>query len=89
MRAYSHSVGAGAARAAKELATGDPFAGLVWPRRVLYEPDPFTEAERDALCAYFRRKHPDSQPLVYTLFHTGLRIGEVVGLLATERRAAW
>jgi len=59
---------------------GDPFAGLRWARRVTYEPDPFTEAERDALCAYFRRKHADSYPLVYTLFHTGLRTGEVVGL---------
>jgi len=62
------------------LAVGDPFAGLRWPRRVTYEPDPFTAAERDALCAYFRRKYPDSYPLVYTLFHTGLRTGEVVGL---------
>jgi integrase len=62
------------------LAAGDPFAGLRWPRRVTYEPDPFTEAERDALCAYFRHKHPDSYPLVYTLFQTGLRTGEVVGL---------
>jgi integrase len=62
------------------LATGDPFARLRWPRRVTYEPDPFTEAERDTLCAYFQRKHGDSYPLVYTLFHTGLRTGEVVGL---------
>src|SRR5262245_1581784 len=62
------------------LATGDPFAALRWPRRVTYEPDPFTESERDALCVYFQRKHPDSYPLVYTLFHTGLRTGEVVGL---------
>src|SRR5262249_29151604 len=62
------------------LAAGDPFAGLKWSRRVTYEPDPFTEAERDALCVYFRRKPPDSYPLVYTLFHTGLRTGEVVGL---------
>ena len=62
------------------LAAGDPFAGLKWPRRVTYEPDPFTEAERDVLCAYFRRKHPESYPLVYVLFHTGLRTGEVMGL---------
>jgi integrase len=58
----------------------DPFADVTWARRVAYKPDPFTEAERDTLCAYFRRKYPDSYPLVYTLFHTGLRTGEVVGL---------
>lgn len=62
------------------LATGDPFAGLKWPRRVTYEPDPFTEAERDALCTYFRHKYPDSYPMVDTFFHTGLRTCEVVGL---------
>jgi integrase len=62
------------------LATGDPFVDLAWPRRVIYEPDPFTEAERDTLLDYFRRKDPPSYPLVYTLFHTGLRTGEAVGL---------
>src|SRR5262249_1998246 len=47
-------------------------------------------AERDALCTYFRRKHPQSYPLVYTLFHTGLRTGEAVGLRwsAVDLRAA-
>jgi len=53
---------------------------VTWPRRVAYEPDPFGEAERDVLVDYFRRKDPQSYPLVYTLFHTGLRTGEVVGL---------
>jgi integrase len=53
---------------------------LAWPRRVIYEPDPFTEAERDMLLDYFRRKDRPSFPLVYTLFHTGLRTGEAVGL---------
>jgi integrase len=62
------------------LATGDPFADVTWPRRVAYEPDPFSEAERDALLDYFRRKDSQSYPLVYILFHTGLRTGEVVGL---------
>jgi integrase len=62
------------------LATGDPFSDLEWPRRVAYEPDPFTEAERDTVLEYFRRKDPANHALVYTLFHTGLRTGEVVGL---------
>jgi hypothetical protein len=46
-----------------KLATGDPFADVVWPRRVAYEPDPSTEAERDVLLDYFRRKNPLSHPL--------------------------
>src|SRR5262249_14673529 len=62
------------------LAETMPFADLVWPRRVLYDPDPFTEAERDTLLAYFERKEPRAYPLVYALFHTGLRTGEAVGL---------
>ena len=62
------------------LATGDPFVDLVWPRRVIYEPDPFSEAERDTLLDYFWRKDQPSYPLVYTLFHTGVRTGEAVGL---------
>src|SRR5262249_37486964 len=72
------------------IALGDPFADVTWPRRPAYEPDPFTEAERDALCTYFRRKQPQSYPLVYTLFHTGLRTGEAVGLRwsAVDLRAA-
>jgi hypothetical protein len=87
-RAYSHSVGAGAARGAKALATGDPFGGLVWPRGVLYESDPSTPRPSATRCVYVRLKHPDSHPLVYTLFRTGLRIGEVAGLLATEQPLA-
>jgi len=62
------------------VAAGDPFADVTWPRGVAYEPDPFTEAERDALLDYFRRKDPQSYALAYSLFHTGLRTGEVVGL---------
>jgi len=55
-----------------------------------YEPDPFSEAERDTLCTYFRRKQPQGCRLVYTLFHTGLRTGEAVGLRwsAVDLRAA-
>jgi hypothetical protein len=41
---------------------GDPFADVTWARRVAYTPDPFTEAERDTLCA-FRRASVGDAPL--------------------------
>jgi hypothetical protein len=38
------------------LVAGDPFAALAWPRLTRPTPDPYTEAERDALLAYFRQR---------------------------------
>jgi integrase len=62
------------------LVTGDPFADLDWPRTVAPEPDPFTEAERDVLLDYFWRTNRHYYPLVYTMFFTGMRTGEAMGL---------
>jgi integrase len=61
-------------------ASGDPFADLGWPRKVDPTPDPFTEEERDTLVSYFRERDTYWFPLVQTLFFTGLRTGEVIGL---------
>jgi len=63
-----------------EEVTGDPFADLDWPRNVLLKPDPFTEDERDKLVDYFWHKNRHYYPLVYTLFFTGMRTAEAVGL---------
>jgi integrase len=65
---------------AEGLVSHDPFAALKWPRPELPEPDPFTEAERDTLLAYFWRKNRHYHALVFTMFYTGLRTGEAVGL---------
>lgn len=62
------------------LASGDPFALLDWPRKIVPEPDPFTEEERDKLLAYFREKDRFWFPYVFTQFWTGMRPGEVNGL---------
>ena len=62
------------------IVTGDPFADLGWPRKVRPEPDPFTEEERDLLLDYFWKKDRHYYPLVYTMFFTGMRTGEAVGL---------
>lgn len=62
------------------LATGDPFALLTWPRKVVPEPDPFTEEERDKLLDYFWRKDRSWYPFVFTQFWTGMRPGEAIGL---------
>ena len=69
-----------AARTVDRLVTDDPFAALRWPRKIELEPDPFTADERDRLLNYFRERDPWYFPLVYLLFWTGLRVGEVVGL---------
>ena len=58
----------------------DPFAAIRWPRKVTPKPDPFTEEERDLILAYFWEKDRHYYPLVFTLFFTGLRTGEAVGL---------
>jgi integrase len=68
------------ARTIDRLVTDDPFKALRWPRKVDPEPDPFTAEERDRLCAYFAAKDRHYYPLVLTVFWTGLRTGEVVGL---------
>jgi integrase len=58
---------------AEGLVAHDPFAALTWPRPELPEPDPFNEAERDALLDYFWTKNRPYHALVFTMFHTGLR----------------
>ena len=58
----------------------DPFEALVWPRRVLSKPDPFQEEERDAIVAYLRQKVSFYYAFVYTLFFTGMRPSEALGL---------
>ena len=67
------------ARDTDGLVTGDPFAKLKWPRKVPVLPDPFTEAERDELLHYFRRKDRHYFPLVYSQFWTGMRPSEALG----------
>jgi len=62
------------------LVVGDPFADLDWPRTVAPEPDPFTPEERDLLLDHFWQKNRHYYPLVYTLFFTGMRTGEAMGL---------
>src|SRR2546422_11714189 len=59
---------------------GDPFTGVAWLRKVDLEPDPFTAEERDLVLDFFWRRKRHYYPLVYTLFFTGLRTGEAVGL---------
>ena len=58
----------------------DPFAALQWPRLTNAKPDPFTEEERDAILAYFRKKRPHSFAFVYTFFFTGMRPSEALAL---------
>jgi integrase len=68
------------ARTIDGLVGGDPFAALKWPRPPRQPPDPFTEEERDVLIDHFRRRDPRYHPFVATLFWTGLRTSEAVGL---------
>jgi integrase len=68
------------ARTVDRLVSDDPFKALRWPAKVDPDPDPFTEAERDTLVAYFQRKDRHYYPLVVTMFRTGIRVGEAVGL---------
>jgi integrase len=46
----------------------------------LSKPDPFEEEERDAIIAYFRQKVSFYYPFVCTLFSTGMRPSEALGL---------
>ena len=68
------------ARTVDYLIEKDPFEALVWPRKTLSKPDPFEEQERDTIIAYFRQKVPFYHPFVYTLFFTGMRPSESLGL---------
>jgi len=58
----------------------DPFAILKWPRRQQERPDPFTEAERDVIIDHFAKRSRFYVPFVYTLFFTGARPSELLGL---------
>lgn len=60
--------------------TDDPFADLTWPRKIVPEPECFTAEERDRVLAYFWQEGRHYYPLVYTLFFTGMRTAEAVGL---------
>src|SRR6201981_1929511 len=69
-----------AARRVDKFTTADPFADLTWPRRVVPTPDPYTAEGRALLLDFFWRRERRYYPLVYTLFFTGLRTGEAIGL---------
>jgi integrase len=64
----------------ERVTTVDPLEGLQWPRPVRKKPDPFTVEERDKILAWFEARRPRYYPLFCTLFWTGMRIGEAVGL---------
>ena len=68
------------ARTVDYLIEKDPFEALLWPRKLPTKPDPFEEEERDAIIAYFRQKVSFYYPFVYTLFFTGMRPSEALGL---------
>jgi integrase len=68
------------ARTVDYLIEKDPFEVLAWPRKPLSKPDPFEEEERDSIIAYFRQKVCFYHPFVYTLFFTGMRPSEALGL---------
>jgi integrase len=64
----------------------NPFDDLPsewWPRVVMQDPDPFTEAERDAIIGHFFDKHwglwPHGCSFLYALFWTGCRPSELTG----------
>src|SRR5215831_6882397 len=68
------------ARTVDYLIEKDPFEALIWPRKVPNKPDPFEEEERDSIIEYFRQKNHFYYPFVYTLFFTGMRPSEALGL---------
>jgi integrase len=68
------------ARTVDYLIEKDPFEVLIWPRKLPSKPDPFEEEERDAIIQYFRQKNHYYYPFVYTLFFTGMRPSEALGL---------
>lgn len=58
----------------------DPFAVLDWPRKIVPEPDPFDETERDRTVDHFWQRKRQYHAFVFVLFFTGLRIAEAIGL---------
>jgi integrase len=68
------------AREIDNILTTDPFESIIWPRTKDTAPDPFTAEERNSILDYFRRKEPFYYPFIFTLFWTGMRPSEVVGL---------
>jgi integrase len=68
------------ARTVDRLIEKDPFEALVWPRRSLGKPQPFTKEERDDILAYFREKNRFYYPFVFTMFFTGMRPSEALAL---------
>jgi len=68
------------ARKIDYLIDRDPFEALIWPRRQQERPDPFTEEERDEIIAQFAKRSPFYVPFIHTLFWTGARPSELLGL---------
>jgi integrase len=68
------------ARKVDRLVQDDPFAALDWPKRTDAKPDPFTAEERNRVCEFFADRNRHYHPFVFTLFWTGLRTAEAVGL---------
>lgn len=72
------------ARDVDHLVTGDPFAELRWPKAPRKKPDPFTEAERNQILAFFARKRPHWHAFVYFQFWTGCRPSETAALRVSD-----
>jgi integrase len=68
------------ARKVDKIVTGDPFADLDWPRKVVPKPDPYTAEERDLLLKFFWQRKRHQYAFVYVLFFVGLRTAEAIGL---------
>jgi integrase len=58
----------------------DPFGDLKWPEKIVPKPECFTADERDTLLASFWSENRHYHAFVYTLFFTGMRTAEAVGL---------
>jgi len=72
------------ARDIDRLVTGDPFAELRWPKVPLKKPDPFSEAERNEILAFFDRERPHWYPFVHFQFWTGCRPSETAALRRSD-----
>jgi integrase len=68
------------ARKVDKIVTGDPFADLTWPRKVVPKPDPYMAEERDVLLEFFWQRKRHQYAFVYVLFFVGLRTAEAIGL---------
>ena len=68
------------AREIDDIAVGDPFKVLRWPRIPYRRPDPFMEEERDKILEYFRGKWPVYYPFLCAQFWTGMRPSEAAAL---------